>query len=366
MDWCAGECRMIITGYVIREVLKPSMAVCGTLIVLFAGYAWVTFLEKAVHAAIPGNLLAMLIGLKVGIALEILLPVSLYFGVILGLGRLYADSEMKGFMSCGVSPYRMHVIILCLSSLVAIVVGGLSLYLRPLAYAHSYQLKAQVVSGLGVGSLETKHFYERREGTLVFFAEGLDPETHRLQRVFIQSEHQDTLRIFTAKEAEDTIDPASGLSIPVLYDGFAYTMVRGGEIDHISQFSRLAIYPEERILEYKRKAASTEELWSSHALKDIAELQWRFSTPFSTVLLGLLAVPLSRSLPRAGKYAKIFTATVIFTVYYFFGLMAKILVEKGTLPLFPGIWLMVCGLALVVIFFSLPSRFNGKLVGGAM
>ena len=357
---------MIINGYVIREVLKPSVAVCGTLIVLFAGYAWVTFLDKAVDAAIPGSLLATLIGLKVGIALEVLLPVSLYFGVILGLGRLYADSEMKGFLSCGVSPYRVLIIIVCLSSLVAMVVGGLSLYLRPLAYAYSYQLKAQAASGLGVGSLETGHFYERREGNLVFFAEGLDPETNRLQRVFIQSEHQDTLRIFTAKEAEDTIDPASGLSIPILYDGVEYTVIRGGEIDHISQFSRLAIYPEERILEYKRKAAPTEGLWSSHALKDIAELQWRFSTPFSTMLLGLLAVPLSRSLPRSGKYAKIFTATVIFTVYYFLGLMAKTLVEKGTLPLFPGLWLIVCGLAIIVLFFSIPSRFTGKPFGGAM
>ena len=159
---------MIINGYVIREVLKPSVAVCGTLIVLFAGYVWVIFLGEAVNAAIPGNLLATLIGLKVGIALEVLLPVSLYFGVILGLGRLYADSEMKGFMSSGISPYRVFVIILCLSSLAAILVGGLSLYLRPLAYAYSYQLKAQAASGLGVGSLETGHFYERRDGALVF------------------------------------------------------------------------------------------------------------------------------------------------------------------------------------------------------
>jgi len=357
---------MIINGYVIREVLKPSVVVCGILVVLFAGYCWVTFLDKAVNAVIPGSMLVMLIGLKVGIALEVLLPVSLYFGVILGLGRLYADSEMKGFMSCGISPYRVFIIILCLSSLVAMLVGGLSLYLRPLAYAQNYQLKAQAQSGLGVGSLDTGHFYERREGSLVFFAEGVDLGTNRLQGVFVQSEHKDNLQIFTAKEAEDIIDPASGLSIPILYDGFEYTWVRGEEMDHISQFSRLAIYPEEQILDYKRKAASTQELWSSNSRKDIAELQWRFSTPFSTVLLGLLAVPLSRSRPRTGKYAKIFTATVIFTVYYFLGLMAKTLVEKGTLPLFPGLWLIVLGLAILVIFFSIPSRLHGKLFGGAI
>ena len=140
-------------------------------------------------------------------------------------------------------------------------------------------------------------------------------------------------------------------------------MTRGGEIDHISQFSRLTIYPEEQVSEYKRKAAPTKRLWASNSRKDIAELQWRFSTPFSTVLLGLLAVPLSRALPRTGKHAKIFTATVIFAVYYFLGLMAKTLVEKGTLPLFPGLWLIVIGLGLLVAFFLIPSRLTGKSFG---
>lgn len=357
---------MIITWYLVREVLKPSVAVCGILIVMFAGYSWIAFLEKAVNALIPGSMLATLIGLKVSIALEVLLPVSLYFGVILGLGRLYADSEMKGLMSCGVSPYRVLGTILALSSFVAILVGGLSLHLRPLAYAYSYQLKAKAETGLGVKNLDTGHFYERREGTLVFYADGLDPETNRLQGVFVQRGRQDKLRILTAREAEDNIDPASGLPIPILYDGIEYKLTPGGDIDHISKFSRLTIYPEEHILDYKRKAASTKRLWASNANKDIAELQWRFSTPFSTVLLGLLAVPLSRSLPRKGKYAKIFTATIIFAVYYFFGLMAKTLVEKGTLPLFPGLWLIVIGLAILVSFFLVPWRLKGKPFGSGI
>ena len=162
---------MIISWYLVREVLKPTAAVCAVLVVMFAGFSWTTFLAKAVNAFIPGKILAILIGLKVGIALEVLLPVSLYFGVILGLGRLYADSEMKGFMACGVSPYRVLRTVLVLACFVAIFVGGLSLYLRPLAYAQSYQLKAQAEAGLSVENLDTGHFYERRDGTLVFFAE---------------------------------------------------------------------------------------------------------------------------------------------------------------------------------------------------
>ena len=124
--------------------------------------------------------------------------------------------------------------------------------------------------------------------------------------MFVQSEHKNNLRIISAKEAEEHVDPQSGTSIPVLLDGVEYQFTKDGDITHISDFSRLAIYPRPIQPEYKRKASSTQNLMQSKARKDIAELQWRFSTPFSTVLLALLGVPLSRAAPRQGKYAKDF------------------------------------------------------------
>jgi lipopolysaccharide export system permease protein len=95
----------------------------------------------------------------------------------------------------------------------------------------------------------------------------------------------------------------------------------------------------------------------SDARKDIAELQWRFSTPFSTILLALLGVPLSRAAPRQGKYAKIFTATVVFAVYYFLGLMIKALIDEATIPVFPGIWSIVIGFGGLLVFLLVPSKF---------
>jgi lipopolysaccharide export system permease protein len=95
----------------------------------------------------------------------------------------------------------------------------------------------------------------------------------------------------------------------------------------------------------------------SNARKDIAELQWRFSTPFSTVILALLAVPLSRAAPRQGKYAKIFTATVVFAAYYFLGLMIKSLIDEATISVFPGIWSIVIGFGVLLVFLLVSSKF---------
>ncbi len=350
----------MLDRYLIREVLKPSMMVCGLFIVLFAGYSWIVFLAQAVDALLSTSMLLQLIVLKVGIALEVLLPVSLYFGIILGLGRLYADSEMKALLAAGVSPYRVMGAIFLLSVCVAILVAVFSLYLRPLAYEESYRVKAQAEAGLGISHLEPGHFYDRRDGSLVLFAEEVDQPHRQLKRVFVQSEHGDKLRIISAKKAGEQFHPEIGMSIPVLYDGFEYKLTRNGSITHMSHFSELSIFPQESIAEYRRKAASTEKLSISNSRKDNAELQWRFSTPFSTILLGLLGIPLSRSSPRGGKYAKIFTATVLFAVYYFLGLMVKTLVEQGTLPIFPGLWWVVIGLGVLVGVFVLIPQFSTR------
>ena len=347
----------MLVRYLAREVLKPSAVVCGLLVALFAGYSWVMFLSNAVNALLPAKMILTLIALKVGIALEVLMPISLYFGVILGFGRLYADSEMKAFMACGINPYRILLTVFILSCLVAVLVSIFSLYLRPLAYEYSYRLKAEGEAGFLISNLDAGHFYERRNGSLVFFAEAKDGRHQKLSGVFVQSEHGDDLQVFSAKEAQEQMDPQSGLSIPVLLDGFEYKLTREGEIKHISGFSRLAIYPQELVGDY-RKAESTQSLLKSDSPKDVAEIQWRFSTPFSAILMGLLGVPLSRASPRQGKYAKIFTATIIFSVYYFTGLMVRTLVEQEALPVIPGLWWVVFALGAVLAFLLAPSRFT--------
>ena len=349
----------MLDRYLIREVLKPTMVVCAVFVLLFAGYSWIVFLAKAVDGLLSTSMLLKLITLKIGIALEVLLSVSLYYGVILGLGRLYADSEMKALLASGVSPYRVMGTIGFLSVCVAAFVAIFSLYLRPLAYEESYRIKEQGEAGLGISHLEPGHFYERRDGTLVLFAEEVDQQQRQLKRVFVQSEHGDKLRIISAKTAGEQYHPESGLSIPVLFDGFEYKLKRNGGMTHMSHFSQLSIFPEEKIAEFRRKAASTQELFLSDSRKDHAELQWRFSVPFSTILLGLLGIPLSCSSPRTGKYAKIFTATVIFAVYYFLGTMVKTLVGQGTVPPYPGLWWMIIGLGVLVSVFACLPKFSG-------
>ena len=103
------------------------------------------------------------------------------------------------------------------------------------------------------------------------------------------------------------------------------------------------------------KAASSRFLAYSDKNEEIAEFQWRISTPLATILLALLGVPLSRSSPRRGKYAKVMTAVLIIFVYHNLGAMAKKLVAQGFLGTLPGIWwvqILLAGLLLILLWQS--------------
>jgi len=97
---------------------------------------------------------------------------------------------------------------------------------------------------------------------------------------------------------------------------------------------------------YRSKSTSSFELIGSVSNKDRAELQWRLMTPFSTLLLALLAIPLSRSRPRQGRYARMLLALVIYAVYFNLLDVGRTWVEQGSSV---GIW-WVPGLLAVLVF----------------
>ena len=79
----------------------------------------------------------------------------------------------------------------------------------------------------------------------------------------------------------------------------------------------------------------------------------------STILLALLGIPLSRTNPRRGKYAKLGTALVIFAVYYQLFVIAKTNVENGTVSPVIGIWWVpALLLALTLVLLWRTGRLN--------
>jgi lipopolysaccharide export system permease protein len=344
---------MIIDRYVIREIAKPTVAICTVLVFIFGCYMATRYLADAASGQLPGFTVLILILLRITIALEVLLPTTLYLSVVIALGRLYKDSEMTALFACGVSMSRIMRPVFIISLIIVIIVSSLSLYIRPWAYHQFFQLKAEAKANFDLTRMKRGTFYSIENGEVIIFAEKVDQQQRLAKRVFIKTQDGDDLKVIYAKRVNQHSDQSAENPILVFKEGYLYEFSRFGEEGRIIQFdqSAMPLEPRENIqLGYKTKAISTGYLAGSDNLEDIAEFQWRLSTPLATLFLALLGVPLSRSSPRRGKYAKVMTAIMIFAIYYNLSAMAKKWVEQGILNPVPGIWWVQALLAGLLVF----------------
>jgi lipopolysaccharide export system permease protein len=348
---------LILERYIVREIMARLVAVCAVLIMIFAGYSAVRFLNDAVNGLLCGETVVALVGLKVLIALEVLLPVTLYLAVVLALSRLHADSEMTAMEACGVGPGRIVISVFSLALFLGLVVATLSLFVRPRAYEKIYALEAKGKNEFDIAKVEAGRFYELGE-EVVFFAEKLDPAGNRAGNVRVWELESDRRKVTTARDAHQIDGPGEGQKAIVFRDGYRYVLNRKTGADLITHFSKSVFRLDtDRTppAEYRRKAASTLHLARSPAPEDMAEFQWRLSTGISTVLMSLLAIPLSRVAPRRDKYGKVTLAIVLFFTFYNLNLIAKTWVEKQVVGAVPGIW-WVTALLGVLVLIMLPGR----------
>lgn len=332
---------LILNRYIILEICRPIAVICIVLISIYSSYSAAEYLADAVSGMLRPDTVMLMIMLKIAIALEVLLPTALYLSVVIAIGRMYRDSEMVALESCGVGTLRILKSVFYLSLITALVVASLSLFVRPWAYKQIYLLRAQSQTNFDFSRLEAGSFYELQSGNVVIFAEKIYDKARRGKNVFIRSEDSEKQQVIYARKVYQRVDKASGYPVLLLQDGTIYEFFHGSDKGKITQFQQITylLTPKEIASQkYRRKAANSMHLYRSDTLQDMAELQWRLSTPLSAILLGLLGVPLSRTNPRQGKYGKVVLAVLIFAFYYNVSIVAKNWVEKDVVSAKVGIW----------------------------
>ena len=124
---------MRIFRYLISETLKSQLAVLFILMAIFVSQKFVRVLSDASEGDIPGSVIFQLLSLNLPALLALILPLSLFLGILLAHGRIYADNEMTILHACGVSEWYVTRVTLVLSLVLALVTGALTLWAVPWA-----------------------------------------------------------------------------------------------------------------------------------------------------------------------------------------------------------------------------------------
>jgi len=350
---------VILARYVVAEIRQPFLTIVVLLSVVFTSYVTAILLNDVVGGALAAESVVRFAVIRLLIALEVLIPAALYFSVIIALGRLRSDSEITAMSACGIGEPALLATVLKVALIVAVAVACLSILARPWAYEQRYRLQAQVQAEFELESLRPGQFLVSPDGDYAIFARDVHPNDNRAERPVVQIPMRNGLQVIVADELVQEESMDDGTLVFIFNDAAVYHFDRNGSQDRVGRFSKARFLmapddPEE--IGYKSKTQGTLALSRSANRKDLAEFQWRLSTPLVTFLLALLAVPLSRSRPRQGRFAKTVIAIGAYVLFYNLMTMAKNLVQEGIVGALPGLWWPLLLLTTTLPLFYLGPR----------
>lgn len=332
---------MIISRYISREIAASFLVVTLVLGLMFLSGTLMRLLADMLQGKYQADLLFTLLGLRSLENMVFILPLALFVAIMMALGRMYRDSEIVVLSACGYGPLQMLKTVALIGLIASLGIGTLSLFVGPWAEDRSVAVMDEAGARIGIEGLEPGQFSSLGSSGSVVYVEHIDTNTKNLYGLFATVQGEHGLSQLTAERGQEYVDRESGDRYLLLQNGFRYEKQQGAREYRITRFAEHGIRIQEREAtpsHRRRSAAPTSELWQSSQLVDRVELQWRLAMPLSTLLLALLAVPLSRSAPRKGRMLGLFIGILFYMAYSNMLNVARSAMSKGDLPAWMGLW----------------------------
>lgn len=350
---------MLISRYLFREIFYTFLGVMVVVLLVALSNKLVRLISKAASGEIAPDLLLQMIVFQIPELLAFLLPVGLFLAILLCYSRFFADNEIPIMLACGISWSRLLKTVLVISLIVMGIVAALTCYWSPKIAQYRERLLSKDGPMLLVQTVTPGRFHSLHSDRLVFYVAESSMDRTELKRIFITDEPKeqegDLNRSFlTASTGKVITDPKTGATYLKLIEGQRYHGTPGEQ-----DYSVLTFENYQRLIEaktapegvYFHRTMPTSMLWSSKNSSNRAELQWRLSLPLAVPLLALLAIPLSRTTPRAGRFSRVFVAVVICIIYFNLLTVSKRWVGTGRLAPEIGVWWVHLLLLIVAVSF---------------
>ena len=344
----------ILDRYLIKEMLVTWLAVLVVLLVIMIGNVLARSLARLTDGAIGADMLFALVGIKSISLLVTLIPLALYLGILLAHGRFYRDNEMAVMQACGVGWLDLLRPTAVVGLIGVVLIGLLTVLVSPWAARYEQTLQQRLREQSALALLTPGRFVASSDGGVVLFVRESSPDRSQFNDVFMYRSGEDQPpTVDSARFATYQRDAESGNEYLVLSEGQT-SVGRAGEADFtVTDFRRQGVLrpptdsDEPRLAQ---KAKPLADLWGSADPADRAELQWRVSIPLAALLLALLAVPLSHTSPREGRFGKIGLAILIYIPYANVLVLTRKWIAAGTVPSWIGLWPVHALVALLTLW----------------
>jgi LPS export ABC transporter permease LptF/LPS export ABC transporter permease LptG len=369
----------IFTRYILREVLQH--AAIGVALFTFVVFMrdLGRLLELVVRDSAPLPSVAELFLLTLPVACTITVPMGLLVGILIGLSRLAADSEVTAMRASGLGAWKFVRIVAVFAVATWAAALANSVWLAPYSSAALARLQSRLRNTQASFEIQPRVFYEDFKN-MVLYVEDVrsGAGVSEWHGVFLADVSDVAApRITVASDGLITSEGLNRIHIHLDQGSQQVVMPKHPDQYEISTFTQtdLPITLPER--EVKAGLApvpemSTAELWyrghhpeanvgkprnaqdtpAARARWYLVEFHRRLALPTSCLVLALVGVPLGLSSKRGGKSMGFVLAIALVFLYYFISLAGIGLGRSGRIPAGVGVWagnvfFLIAGLVLL-------------------
>jgi lipopolysaccharide export system permease protein len=350
------------------------MTVLTVLLVVFLSREFVSVLAKSAEGKYPADLVLNLVLLNMPLLISMVLPLSLFLGILMAYGRMYAESEMVVLNATGVSEWYVARVTMILALLSTLLGAWISLHLVPWSKEREAQIIEDMKASAGIKLLVEGQFKTASNDETVLFVEEISKDGTILERVFVaQVPRADQRReqpfSLVQSRVGKVVEKPDGSAYMVLAEGSRWQGYPGQMDYNIIDFDSYTMLLKELDVEKERRKLDMLPLGTLVGSDDLThqvELQWRLAVPLAIPILALIAVPLSSVNPRQGKFAKLFPAILLYLGYFMLLMAGRRALDDEKVPIELGLWWVHALALLLGAGLIVSGRETGARVRAAL
>ena len=338
----------IIHRYVLKETLWPFGF--GFLFFNFILFIGVVFdLTRLIFAenAPPLKVLKLII-FSLPSFFDIIIPVSLFFSILLSFGRLSGDGEITALRSSGINIVQIEFSVLLFGIILTLISLSFSAFLTPWCNQKYKSIYQQILLHHPLAKFKVKTIIDLDNKKL--YSLKLDEKNQTMQELILYDfsfPDQKFPQVTLAQKGKIKDEKIFLQKVKFYRFNKDYRLFQSGSFNQ----QIIYLYPE-----IKRKKTLKKDSWDmtfmeiKKKLKEKklspverrkleTDLHGRIAIPLATIILGILAVPLGIKVERGDKSISLGISLVVVIVYYVFFLAGNFLSKMGLISPFLGVWI---------------------------
>ena len=386
----------ILTRYILKEV--SSHALLGVLLFTFIIFMrdLGRLLELIVRNSAPLPSVAEIFVYTLPTTFLITFPMGVLVGILIGLSRLAADSEVTAIRASGMGAGMFLRVVSSFAIAAWLLAMFNSIYLAPSAARGLSALQDRLKASQASFEIQPRVFYEEFKDHVLYVQDAVPSKGQSLWRGVFLADVSDSSspKIILAErgallsESPERVrfhleDGTQQELIPTAPDQYSITTFETTDLPaDIPTTSDRAFRDLQPVAELSlhallRNAARERAAGEATAQIDpptssfdflkaryyLIEFHRRFALPTACLVLALVGIPLGLSAHKGGRSTGFVLTIVLVFVYYFFSLVGVALARQGKLSPWFGVWggnlfFFLCGLFLLWRVDRMPLDFS--------